>query len=88
MKIVEQRATLMIINPKCPNPTFPCYNHVIMNGKTYTLKGSVNYPETKTLDPYFKIEILLSGILKKEKGHMPNPMHPMDTVEITEVKFL
>lgn len=88
MTLLDQVAELLIVNPTCPNPLFPSYDHVLINGKLYTLKGEVVHPESTSIEPYYKFKVILSGILKKEKGHMPNPMCEINTIEITDIKFI
>lgn len=90
---INTEATLFILNKKSKIRSYPSYDHVIVNGKKYTmtnLEKSIIYEivekySNNSKDEYLVFEVQFKGEIIKTDGQMPNPMCVVEAIRIDEI---
>lgn len=78
-----------MFNLNCKNTEIPAYNQIIFNNQSYTIINPPNNLESKSNDKtYQNFDVLVSGTVLSQKGHMPNPMVETLTIYIDDLEFI
>lgn len=88
MEIINKKALLKVLNKNCKNPKIPSYSHVVLDNKIYTLVNPPQINSEVQEKTYLEFEVIISGKVFQEKGHMPNPMIEVDVLKFYELNFI